>query len=161
MGINDWAQGAQGNVQAGQTPVSWSMFQQKDTLPYWTGNTLQIPGLAGLLQAGVQGANANTYKFSGPGTGGASGGAGTGQPATQGGAGGSFTGVGTGGGGLGGLFPAQALYNQYPDVLQAYNNLRPEDYAWIEKKGYDPTYQGFAEYWYNTYKPAGFSWSGA
>lgn len=46
---------------------------------------------------------------------------------------------------------AQDYLNRYPDVAQAYNNLTPEDRAYIKRSGYAPTAAGFAQYHYDTH----------
>lgn len=99
----------------------------------WNGNNLQLPqGIGDIIaQAGTPGGGA---AVSG-GVGGAIGG---------GGGGGSIT------GGPGGFNPA-ALFQQRPDVLQAYNNLTDDDRAFLTSAGYPTTSTGYAQYWYDTY----------
>lgn len=141
MGIMDWAQiGQQANPSG--YPVNGPGLQP-DQAAYWSGNQLQIPGLGALLNVGVSGSG---------GTGGIPGGGGGGSPVGQlppvnnsGGSGGSGSNLNQG------TINAQYYYDAYPGIYSAYQGLGPDDWAWVEKQGYAPTYGGFAQYHWDTY----------
>lgn len=141
-GIMDWAQiGQQANPSG--YPVNGAGLAP-DQASYWQGNQLQIPGLGALLNVGVAGGAGTGGIPNGGGGGG--GGAGPLPPPPSGGGGGSGSGLNQG------SINAAYLYQKRPDVYNAYQGLGDDDYAWIEKKGYAPTYGGFAQYWFDTYR---------
>lgn len=141
----DWAQVGQQQFGGPQAPVNPDIFNGGQLMPTWQGNTLNIPGLGGLLQAGVGGFVP---------TGGNAGAGGGAVTPGGGGGGGSSVGGGSipGGGGVGGGGGIGGNANVRSDILTAFNNLTDDDRAYLAERGYNPrSATSYQDYIFATY----------
>lgn len=172
--ISQWATAGR-MANPAQTPISKTAFSSGTHFPYWQGNTLQIPGLSGLLKTasapvpstlgGFSGGNAGLPPGYAGGLGGVlSGGGGTSAPAPRPAPSPSPTptqppaGGGTAGGGGAGAFDAAAYFTANPALATKVQNLTPAEYQYIISQGYQGTPAGYAQFHYDTIgKNAGYS----